>query len=54
MEKSSQYNNSHKKTVEGFEIFSRTSWVYIGLTGLLLIFGIIGFIGQIYYDRKAK
>jgi hypothetical protein len=52
--KSSQENNSRKKTVEGFEIFSRTSWVYIGLLILLLIFGIIGSISQIYYDRKAK
>ena len=55
LQKSSQYNNSSKKIIEGFgDFFSRTSWVYIALLGLLLIFGIVTFFIQIYNDRSIK
>jgi hypothetical protein len=55
LQKSSQYNNSRKKTIEGFgDFFSRTSWVYVVLFGLVVIGGIVSFIIKIYNDRSAK
>ena len=52
LQKSSQYTNSGKKTIEGFrDKFSRSSWLYVILFSIFVIGSIIFSIIQLFQKK---